>query len=116
MEGGNSDVLYDPRRSRGNLPECMDMDHRIASPFLLHFSRDGDLFRCEVLVRRSSASRWTSGDEYGCTRLARARVQPERSPRPESVLGVVVSFRPIPRYWGGHTAVANNDAISLLVY
>ena len=48
--------------------------------------------------------------------ISMGEVQPERFPCPESVLGVIVSFHPIPRYWGGHTAVANNDAISLLAY
>ena len=57
VERGNSDILYDPCCSRGNLPEWMDMGHCIALPFLLHFSHDGDLFWCEVLVWCSSASR-----------------------------------------------------------
>jgi len=133
---GNGNVLYDPRCSRSNLAECMDMGHHVVSPFLRLFFCDGDFFRYEVLVvRHGLARRWMGVDGYTkCTRLARicsmasvvirrpdfffckSEVQPELSSRPESDLSGIVSFRPIPRHWGGHTTVENNDAISLLAY
>ena len=40
-------------------------------PVLRLFFCGHDLFRCEVIVRRSSASNWMGRDEYRCTRLVR---------------------------------------------
>ena len=80
----------------------MDMGHHVVSPFLLLVFCVGDLFRCEVLV--------VLLDGFVCDGktsffFLQEEGSEELSPRPESVLGVVVSFHPISRHWGGHTAV-----------
>lgn len=96
--------------------------------FFTSFSAMGVCFRCKVLVPTYIVQHidgWVGVDinvnSFICDGktqflFCKSEVQPEPSSHYESILSIIVCFCPIGCHWEWHTAVENNDDISLLVY